>query len=44
MTDDKGIEHVTDEVHVKAIWKGLLDDGTITNLNDESSASLVSGL
>jgi hypothetical protein len=34
VTDDKGIEHVTDEVHVKAMWKGLLDDGTITDLNE----------
>jgi hypothetical protein len=35
VTDDKGIEHVTDEVSVKAMcWKGLLDDGTITNLNE----------
>jgi DNA-dependent RNA polymerase auxiliary subunit epsilon len=29
VTDDKGIEHVRDEVHVKAMWKGLLDNGTI---------------
>jgi hypothetical protein len=34
VTDDKGIEHVTDEVHVKAMWKGLLDNGTITDLNE----------
>jgi hypothetical protein len=33
VADDKGIEHVTDEVRVKAVWKGLLNDGTITNLN-----------
>jgi hypothetical protein len=34
VTDDKGIEHVTDKVRVKAVWKGLLDDGTVTNLNE----------
>jgi hypothetical protein len=34
VTDDKGIKYVTNEVHVKALWKGLLDDGTITNLNE----------
>ena len=33
-TDDKGVEYVTNEVHVKAMWKGLLDDGTITLLNE----------
>ena len=34
MTNDKGIEHVTEEVCVKTMWKGLLDDGTITDLNE----------
>jgi hypothetical protein len=34
VTDDNGIEHVRDEVHVKAMWKGLVDDGTITDLNE----------
>jgi hypothetical protein len=34
VTDDKGIEYVTNEVCVKAVWKGLLDDGTITDLNE----------
>jgi hypothetical protein len=34
VTDDKGIEHVTDQVSVKAMWKGLLDNGTITDLNE----------
>jgi hypothetical protein len=34
VTDDKGIEYVTSEVCVKAVWKGLLDYGTITNLNE----------
>jgi hypothetical protein len=34
VTDDKGNEHVTNEVSVKAMWKGLLDNGTITDLNE----------
>jgi hypothetical protein len=34
VTDDKGVEYVTNEVHVKPLWKGLLDDGTLTNLNE----------
>jgi ribosomal protein L2 len=34
VTDDKDIEYVTNEVRVKALWKRLLDDGTLTNLNE----------
>jgi hypothetical protein len=34
VTNVKGIEYVTNEVCVKAVWKRLLDDGTITNLNE----------
>jgi hypothetical protein len=34
VTDDKGIEYVTNEVCVKGVWKGLLDDGAISNLNE----------
>ena len=33
--DERGNDHVTNEVHAKGIWKGLLEDGTVLPLQEE---------
>jgi hypothetical protein len=34
-TDSHGNDQVTDEIRTNGVWKGLLEDGTVTTINEE---------